>query len=135
MLGRIAGSRRGRRGQVSSLLRKVGPTSVFVPTTDGLQNRCSAKPALDAAGNDATAFRDLCKSRPRSGQTARFPSKSADWRPAADGLKITSRWFQVISGSILHFLSWRAFPLGKNENKWHKSAFYIPGRNSTIDYL
>jgi len=35
-----------------------------------------------------------------------------------------SRWLIVFSESVFDFSGRRAFPLGKNENKWHKSASY-----------
>ena len=51
------------------------------------------------------------------------------------GLNIASNRYAVVNDCDFNFLVLDPFPLGKNENKWHKSAFYIPGRNSTIDYL
>jgi hypothetical protein len=48
------------------------------------------------------------------------------------GLSFASRLFKTVSESVLKILRRTPFPLGFFAEKWHKSAFYIPGRNSTL---
>ena len=51
------------------------------------------------------------------------------------GLCVARCWMPIVSESVFDFLGWKVFPLGKNENKWHKSASYFPQRNSNVDWV
>jgi len=64
------------------------------------------------------------------GKTLQFPSKSAKGRRAGGALKVASRRFAMVNKSVFKFLVETPFPLGKNENKWHKSYSYIPHTHS-----
>jgi hypothetical protein len=71
----------------------------------------------------------------RFSKVSRFPSKYA--KSGGATLTMTPIIHNVHNGFMIFngFFGRTLIPPGKNENKWHKSAFYIPGRNSTIDYL
>ena len=115
-------------GLRSGLTTKAEPPPNCGVRIDGFLDDWIGKRLLTSSPARILKGRFLVRaSSPRLLQILQKPNVFEKWAWFLAESSFVNCWFQVGSKSVFGFLAPRAFPLGKNANKWQKSCSYSCG--------